>query len=236
MKIGMHLLICDSSIELLWSNIGYHHSLVDCIVVMANNPSNLLEKYIKILSKEFPNLYYVGPVAGEMTMDLQASVCTRMSLQLRDMGCDWVVPCDDDEFYTGGLRESIARADFAGFHVIDQDGFCFYSTEIDSWDLNPVRRMVWRDPDATKYEYRKAIHTTKNLVGLSPGNHWAFYEGFQPKRSRDSQIRIYHFTFREKKVFVNIGVPKTITENQILEKNLIRDTFMIEELNKRDLP
>ena len=154
---------------------------------------------------------------------LQVQMVSRMSFELKSRGCSWVVPCDDDEFYIGDIRAGVLKAERNGYNVLYQDGFCYYTTEMDSKDINPVRRLTWRDPDTFDYAYRKAIHSTKNFISVTPGNHWINFS--VPSRSfKDSSLRINHYNHREKKSFNNICAMDTFTPltiDQIHAKKLV---------------
>ena len=234
----MSLLVCDSSLNLIISHVLYHSTMVDEIVCIVNKPSQLMIYILSVLEKSISNFKVIGVTYDAMSIPLQGTICTKMTKYLGESGCDWVIPCDDDEFYVGDIRQDILAADSGGFNVLYQDGFCFYTTvEGDNLDLNPVRNMVYRDQFSENYAFRKAIHKTENFSKCLHGNHWI--EFTVPSRAINlKNLLIFHYHHRERRLFNDnkLKILSPLTSEQVKEKDLIKDTSLIEALDKRGLP
>lgn len=239
MKIGMSLLVCDSSFNLILSNVLYHLKKVDYICCIAHKPSKLLVKLLNYLQNENENFYYLARYDGQMTLEAQVHICNTMTKSLRDRGCEWVIPADDDEFYVGDIRECIKFAKDNTFNVVYQKGFCFYSTELDTPNLNPCRSMTYRDPDDFKYNFCKAIHRTDCFERLSPGNHWVKYTSDITQREIIMEdLVIHHYSYRKKFLFEHVK-DKTfniLKENDIKDKNLVKDISIIDIFDMENIP
>ena len=239
MKIGMSLLICDSSLNLLTTHILYHSANVDKIVCIANRPSKLIVYLLKQMEKTLHNFELLEISNEIMTIEIQQKLCSKMSIYLKDKGCSWVIPCDDDEFYVGDLRSEIQNADDNNFNILYQDGYCFYTTwESDKLDINPIRNMRYRDSDTVDYAFRKAIHKTSEFVSTLPGNHWVTLSS--PIRSHKTEnLKIFHYHYRYKKIFADNeinGCYSVLDRQCILDKNLIFDDTLIRILNEKGIP
>jgi len=236
-KLGMSLLVCDTGFDLIASNVLYHSKRVDFICCIVNNPSPLLLKLLGFLERSVKNFQIINQINEPISPGFQVAVTNEMTFWLKDRGCEWVIPCDDDEFYIGDLTAAIDSAEAQGCNVVYQNGFCYYSTEMDGPDINPVRRMTWRDPDTIDYAYRKAIHKTKNFKTACIGNHWVKFDGTEQKKCQ-TNLRINHYTYRRKYKYWNAGeiTCPVLTRKQIEEKNLCEDRILIDIFDKENIP
>lgn len=233
----MSLLVCDSSYDLLVSNVAYHSSLVDIIVCVANNPSKLLEVMLHSLESIFPKFKYVGKKNDVMTMELQVQICNWMTEYLKEQGCSWVIPCDDDEFHIGRLRDCLTVAERDGFNTVYQDGFCFYSTIFDKREINPVRKMIYRDPETVDYNFRKAIHKTKNFKSVTEGNHAVLFNNEKIAAVRYPCLQIRHYNYRKKFLFSHVkDVFIPLNQEMILSKKLVLDMSTINLFDEIGVP
>lgn len=239
LKIGMSLLVCDSSINFIFTHVLYYSDKVDHIVCIANKPSKILIYILNLLQKKFENFQFLETSSDVMTIAIQQKLCTKMSLCLKDKGCDWIIPCDDDEFYLGNIREEIDKADASGFNVLYQNGFCFYTTwDSEKIDLNPVRNMRYRDPDTVDYNFRKAIHKASDFISTLSGNHWVNLS-CPVKQTKSQNLIIYHYHYRYRKTFADNeinGCWSILNESQILEKKLVFDDTLIHILDEKGIP
>ena len=233
----MSLLVCDTSLNLLTTHVLYHSKLVDKIVCVANKPSKLLVHMLRCLERGVHNFELIDISYDTMTISLQMQICTKMTIHLKNQGCSWVIPCDDDEFYLGNIRDNINLAEINGCNVLYQDGFCFYNTDQDVEDLNPVRSMVYRDPPAVDYAFRKAIHKTQDFSKMLSGNHWVEFK-IPTTSIKSIDLFIYHYHFRKRKLFSDIERPPIylLTKEQIVEKSLIKDEALLELLDTGGIP
>jgi hypothetical protein len=235
--IGMSLLVCDTSFDFLVSNVMYHSKKVDLIICTANNPSKLLLKMIELLENSVSNFKFFRSVYEPISLDLQVSMVNSMVEELIKKGCKWVVNCDDDEFYLGDIRESIFKAEQNNCNVLYQDGFCFHSTIHDNQNLNPVRRMVYRDSENVDYNFRKAIHRTENFYSVTPGNHWVMFYGDQYKEMKDPTLLIYHYSYRKKYLYPHYkDTFKLKTDQEISELQLVKDETLIHVFDSEGIP
>lgn len=236
----MFLLVCDTSLNLLLSNVLYHMGVVDHIVCIANRPSKILLCLLDLLQAKFPNFTLLEINNDTMTIPLQTKLSTKMSLFLKEKGCYWVLPCDDDEFWVGDVRRVINTATDMGFNVLYENGYCFYSTLTDTHDLNPVRNMIYRDPDNTPYNFRKAIFKTTDYVAAHTGNHWIFLNK-TPQIFTVTNLYIYHYHYRQRRLFADntkthISSLSAIDETTIQNKKLIVDKTLINLFDERGIP
>jgi hypothetical protein len=235
--IGMSLLVCDTSFDLLISNVLYHSKRVDQIICTANNPSKLLLKLLEFLESSVKNFKVYKLVYEPISLDLQVSMVNDMVGELTRLGCKWVVNCDDDEFYLGDIKRSVKMAEENDCNALYQNGFCFHSTTLDNSNLNPIRRMTYRDPDTVDYDFRKVIHRTENFYSVTPGNHWVQFYGSHYKEMRDDSLLIYHYSYRKKYLFPHLKKefhPKT--KKEISSLGLVEDITLIELFDLENIP
>lgn len=222
MKLGMSLLVCNSSLDLIESHIYLHSPKVDIIACIANNPSIDLVIKLKAIEVNNSKFKYLGGYNCQMNTDVQIIISNILTNYLKEVGCTWVIPCDDDEFYIGDIRECLTR----DINVAYASGFCFYSTILDNpLEQNPLKRISYRDPDETPYQYHKAIHRTKNFKTVERGNHTVCYYNEAIFRKIYKSLVIHHYSHREKLLFThNSGDSfKLLTYNDIIHKKLVKD-------------
>ena len=240
MKLGMSLLLCEHSYGFIPSIFQYHAQIVDEFAYVVNNPSDKLLYVLAEAAKRVGKpVHFLGEVNGPMTYDLQSQTCTEMTRFLARRRCDWVIPGDDDEFYVGDVLKGITDADGLGCNVLYTDGYLFHGAVGDRVDPNPVKSMVWRDPDKTVYATRKAIHKTVNFSYLTPGNHWAIFNDGRYIHHADPDILIYHYGDRVRQMFQEAADRPTyqpLTGAQIAERGLVNDTTLYDLFNEQKVP
>lgn len=229
MKIGATLLIDNYGHPVANTTVAWHTRMFDRLVCVANCPSLEFHDHLKSLARAYPNFKYLGPDTTPFDpIGYHCRVVNRMVESLRDM--DFVIHLDDDEFYTGPVRQ-VLEATTAD--VVYQGGSCFYETSLDAPDSNPVRRMTYRDPDGFPYQYAKAMHRLTGFKSTCPGNHQVNWHGGNPKVFISDKIKIYHYSHRVKALRPG-HLPKDL--EFIKTNGLIQDTSLIELFTKENIP
>lgn len=222
MRIGMTLLTSDGGFNLILPHVLFHIRMVDRMVCIANNPSKMLKYLLNHLSEKFPTFEYMGGVYRDFNPKRQTVWVNAMIQKLTKMGMDWIINCDEDEFYYGPVRHTIDKIEKEGFNTMHTNGYCFYSTEKDKYNSNPIRSMTYRDPNDTPYGYKKMIHKTKNFLTTTDGNHWIKFKDTPLNTYESSKITIFHYTHRPKSMWNGRCVLHS-------EESIKKNKFVIDE-------
>lgn len=234
MSIAMNLLVCDYSIEMIAPMVLYHQPKVDFFVCAAHRPSRTLWAYLIELSERIPNFKLLGAVMEEYGPERQAEWSSWMIETSKSLGATWMINADDDEFYVGDVRGVVRDSERRGYTQICPDGHCFWEVEGEPYDPNPVRRMIWRDPDDTKYLFQKPIHQADGFLGTTPGNHFVRYDkGKRTIFNYTGDLKVFHYTYRRKALAR--GRDPLPTE-KAREQRLVCDTRLVEEFDRINLP
>lgn len=194
MKLAMTLLV-KNEIDIIKAHVGYHLPKVDYLIVMDNLSTDGTFEYLKEVESRY-NCVFVLSVASNLYS--QNDWVPRMVSYAINLGADWIVNSDADEFYIGDLRGAIQEAYNDGYNQIYPKGSTFYMTVRDPMYANPVERLVYRDPLSVKYENDKVIHSTIGFEGLSQGNHWVlFNKMITSKILQTDRIRLFHYPERD---------------------------------------
>jgi hypothetical protein len=240
MKIGMTLLLSDGGLDFALANILWHSKIVDQIACIAHRPCKLLQHVLRHAEDIVPNFTYIGAdftefPTGEFRNQYQCNMFHNMINYLKPYNFDWVINADDDEFYVGPVREKLEFGLATGIDIIYTDGHCFYETYHDDSDRNPVRRMLYRDPDNVDYQYKKAIPQLKNFQATTPGNHFVQLNKPSPVVISFPDLYIYHYTFRKGKTRTPLEAWPILTETQVAEKGLVFDPTLKELFDKNNI-
>lgn len=202
MKLGMTLLV-KNEIDIIKYHIEYHKDKMDAIVVIDNNSTDGTYEYLKslesnnfVVKRELSNNY------------LQDKWVTKMVFMLRDMGCDWVVNSDADEFWRGNIFREVDNLWNQGYEYLFVKSYVFKPTYLDNQrDKNPTTRLLWRS--RCHETYPKVIVATGPFERIGKGNDEAFFCRNVEKKVIDECI-IYHYSQRGlehyKKKYLDGGV------------------------------
>ena len=216
MKIVMTLLVKDE-IDIVESNMKFHlESFVDALIVTDNGSTDgtrdLLADYAArgdiILLDEAGDDYD------------QSRWVTRMALMARDeLGADWIVNNDADEFWvcdSGDMHASLAGATApiqrcARLNLVAP----FDGSEAAPWHERLIYRVATafprpqlndylRDPLPGPYFFQalpgKTLLQAKGLARVRQGNHNADYDS--PVTAEHAAVSIYHYPVRSRAQFI----------------------------------
>lgn len=218
-KIGMTLYVTDEDYNFIIPNVMYHRHHVEKIYCIAHKPSRLMKYQINKLSKDIDNFEYIGDRNEPYTVENHVAWTNHMIMHLGIQGIEWVINAYPNEFYYGNIGYMVTEASKQDYNLLLTDGFCFYQTVRDLYDLNPVRSMFYRDPDGTEYQYKKSIHRTQDFKTTTPGDHWIRYDKTPVKQAFSKGLQILRFQYNSKKV----EGWRPLDDNEIKEKNLTVD-------------
>jgi glycosyltransferase involved in cell wall biosynthesis len=194
MKLAMTLLV-KNEIDIIKTHVEYHLPKVDYLVVMDNLSTDGTLEYLRSMGDKNDNLYVLS-VASNLYS--QNDWVPRMVSYAINLGADWIVNSDADEFYIGDLKGAVQEAYNEGYNQVYPKGSTFYMTVRDPIYANPVKRMIYRDPLSVKYENDKVIHSTVGFEGLSQGNHWVLFNKIiTSKILQTDKIRLFHYPERD---------------------------------------
>lgn len=134
----------------------------------------------------------------------QSAKTTHLAYVAAQMGADWVVPFDSDEWWFspyGTLNEVIPRSEH---NVIAARMYNYFPTALDGDDPDPIKRICWRQAE-TQDLHKVACATHPSLV-IAMGNHHATYFNTRPEYNDTGLILINHFPWRSAEQFVRKGV------------------------------
>ncbi len=217
MKIVMTFLV-KNEIDIVERNLRFHlDSFVDQIIVTDNGSTDgtreLLADYAK--TKDVVLLDEAGDNYD------QSRWVTRMALMARDdLGADWIVNNDADEFWVarnGDMRATLGAASAAIQHCPRLNCVAPYdAAEEAPWYERLIYRAAkpfprepmadyLRDPLPGPYFFQalpgKALLRAQGLKMVHQGNHNAKYEG--PVEETVAPIDIYHYPARSRDQFVS---------------------------------
>lgn len=130
----------------------------------------------------------------------QSAKMTALAGRARQMGADWIVPFDADEWmYSPFGRIADVLADVAAqWLVVPAALYDHVATGCDKAIENPVRRIVWRR-DTPAPLPKVACRWREDMV-IGQGNHGATYNG--GPTTFDQLLVIRHFPYRSVEQFV----------------------------------
>ena len=240
LKIGMTLLVNDDSFDIVMPNVLWNSKVFDQIVCVADRPGRMLEVVLRDLERQVPNFKYLGPSVPFINFpDDHPLLINPMIQELTNMGMEWVLNLDDDEFLVGDhVRDSIERTASAGLNALYTHGHVFYEVQTDVRDANPVRRMVHRDPDGTDFRSKKVIHKTADFLTTTSGNHFIQYRSTPVLPGFDPSLLIYHYCIRLKRYdYKSRKLHRdTLSEEGAKEIGLAVDRSLIELFDKFGIP
>lgn len=228
MRVGTTLLLCDASIPFVLATTAWHSRMFHLISIILHRPCKTLLHLCKTVEAMYPNVYVAAVTGENYTEDNHTNWCNFALKDLVRRGCDFITNLDDDEFYVSSITELIE----AVRHSVDlsrymqtifyQTGHCFYQTELDTKDFNPIRSMLYRENNV-EYEFKKWICPAHLFKSTTNGNHYVTTSKKIPAGIIDT-LKIYHYSYRKKTLNNNRYVP--LTEAAIKEKGLVYDGLL----------
>jgi hypothetical protein len=201
MKIAMTLLV-KNEMDVIETHIRYHRPKVDFMVVMDNMSGDGTYETLLSLSEELGGIVVL--TMASRVYD-QAFWVTRMVRHCAEMGADWVVNSDADEFWVGDLRYVVEEFWKVGANIVYPCGTTFVPTvRDDPMVLNPIKRMLHRDPDSVEFGSKKAIHATEGFSHVEQGNHYArFVPCITDHVQETTSLKLCHYPMRGEEQFVS---------------------------------
>lgn len=155
-------------------------------------------------TREILEMYPITIVDDTNPAHEQSKKTTALAMQAQEMGADWVVPFDSDEWWyspAGRLGDVLDNLDVS---IAVAQMYNHFPTALDPDEPDPTKRQGWRQ--AEPQELRKvACRTNKTLV-IGEGNHNARYFNTDPSWNDTGLIQIRHFPWRSPAQFVRKGV------------------------------
>ncbi len=203
-RLIMTLLVKNEE-RVLEQNILFHKAMgVDAFIITDNNST---DRTPQIIQKYIDKGWVVESFMDYDTKHLQKKKVDRMVWCAKNKhNADWVINCDADEFWyspQGNLKsemtEDINVLTCKSINVYPEKGVDFWK-----WDM-----VIKPMPDTTKYNLSpynlfrrytyKVAHSTRGYVRISMGNHKVM---MAPRRKRDSEIIIYHYSIMDLQSFI----------------------------------
>lgn len=197
MKIGATLLIKDE-MDVIEFFLKHHLPQLDALIALDNlsvdGTYEFLMKYkepkLKVLSIPSSNYY-------------QKEWIGRACRFLIELGMDWILNLDADEFITGNIKAVIETAHEQGYNQIYPHGTFYYPTIYDNSNEHPLKRLLYHDPWTKKYNNDKVILRTTGFIGVCQGNHWVHLRnGIEHKVLRPDNLHLHHYPDRSGEQFI----------------------------------
>ncbi len=197
MKIGATLLVKDE-MDIIERCLEFYLPQLDKIIVLDNLSTDGTYEYL--LKNKDPKLIVLSiPSASYYQKDWVGRACRH----LINLGMDWILNLDADEFITGKIRTAIASAQGFGYNQIYPLGTFYYPTVHDQPYSSLFERMLYHDPWTKKYNNDKVIFRTIGFTGVSQGNHWVhLQEGIKQVVLRTDSLRLHHYPDRSTEQFI----------------------------------
>lgn len=189
--IGISL--AKNNADIIGLTVGHMISQVDHVIVMDNTSTDGAREILSSL----PITVIDDPEPGYY----QSRKMTALAKVARNMGAEWVVPFDSDEFWYspfGTIKEVlddlrpqwlVATADLYD-HVT--------STDDDSLELNPLKRIGWRR--SYKGALPKVACRWREDLVIEQGNHSAGYHGGMTRQ--EGLLVVRHYPYRSTEQFI----------------------------------
>jgi glycosyltransferase involved in cell wall biosynthesis len=224
----MSLLIRDE-VGLIAANIAFHSRLgVDCFVVTDNGSIDGTRETLEDLRADFDIVLLDEP---RHTMQQDVWVNRMADIARKDLGADWIINGDADEFWapTGGsLKAAIdtgasvlrcPRANMlASKAAVESQGYSFIDNVfrvVRPFDNSEYKAPPWRLSDRPVTMSRIGKKVMCRLAGLRAvqyGNHEAIHEG---DTIDTADMHVYHYPVRTFSEFLS----KVINHGTSLENN-----------------
>lgn len=196
MKIALTML-AKNEIDIIKYSLAYHIPKVDFVIVLDNGSTDgTLEFLKKQESEKFIILEDSTPTGGLNGFYM------KMILKATELGADWVINCDADEFYVGDFRSEIEEASKEGFGSLSVQTFKHFlpTYSDDLSEENYVKRTIWHLPLGQKVlncREQKAIHMTKGFSKISNGNHDVVFsrDEYKPEKISKNTV-LHHYGYR----------------------------------------
>lgn len=192
--------MCRDEVDIAEAVLRQIASQVDHVIASDNGSVDGTRELLDALASELPLTVMDDPDPAYRQSE-KMSALARMA---RDMGADWVVPHDYDEYwYSPFGRIADVLMEFDKYSIAEAAIYNHLPTAIDPDEDDPVKAMGWRfrRPGVLP---KVACRTDERLT-IHMGNHGADYGRFAG-RTIKSQLVIRHFPYRSPEQFVRKAV------------------------------
>lgn len=204
-RLIMTLLVKNEE-DMLEENLLFHKAMgVDSFIITDNNSTDRTPEIIR----EYQQKGWITEVIEEKATNYeQKEWVNRMIWKAKTIyGADWIINADADELWyspSGNLKNEMS---ITNANVLNCELRSVYPEEEKPfWQWNKTVKAV---ADPGKYDLscyslferqnKKVIHRAAGYLQISMGNHKVT---MFPKRSIDSDIRVYHYNIRGKRQFL----------------------------------
>ncbi len=198
MKIGATLLVKDE-MDIIERCLEHYLPQLDMIIVLDNLSTDGTYEYL--LKHADSKLKVLSiPSASYYQKDWVGRACRH----LINLGMDWILNIDADEFITGKIRTVIVSMQELGYNQIYPLGTFYYPTMRDQpYHPDLLERMLYHDPWTKKYNNDKVIFRTTGFTRVSQGNHWVhIQEDIKQVVIRTNSLRLHHYPDRSAEQFI----------------------------------
>lgn len=170
---------------------------VDRIIVADNGSTDGTRDVLDRLQGELDLIVVDDPIVAYY----QSEKMTNLANMAHDAGAVWVVPFDADEIWyhpAGRIRDELqgVSADVLDVRLINH-----YATGLDDDDLDPFRRLAWRQP--LPQELGKIAVRWRDGAVILQGNHGVQLPEDALASTQDIGVRIRHFSYRSAEQFIS---------------------------------
>lgn len=204
-RLIMTLLVKNEE-GMLEENLRFHKAMgVDGFIITDNNSTDRTPEIIE----KYRQMGWVKEVIQETATNYeQKAWVDRMIWKAKTRyGADWIINADADELWyapSGNLKDELSRT---GANVLNCEMRSLYPEEDKPfWQWDKAVKYV---PDLEHYglslyslferQNKKVVHRAAGYIQISMGNHKVT---MLPKRSADTDIRVYHYNIRGKQQFL----------------------------------
>lgn len=190
--------MCRDEADITEAFIRHAASQVDFMVVADNNSVDGTRDILDRLAKELPLTVLDDPEIGFY----QSVKMSELGEQAREMGADWIVPADFDEFWVSphGRLGDILEQHTVDYGLVTAELYDYVATDLDDHcQSDPTKRLKWRRPYPLPL-HKVAARAVPGLV-IAMGNHWAHHP--IPARFTESPaLVVRHLPYRTADQFI----------------------------------
>lgn len=179
--------------DIIASTIRVMLTHVDQVLIADNGSTDGTREILDDLSVRYPVVVTDDPEVGYW----QAEKITRLAGHARELGAEWVIPCDADEAWltrTGRSIKDVLLSLPDTVRVASADLWDHVATGQDPDEPDPLVRIGWRRSHPAALP-KVAVRPLEGLR-VAQGNHAATYEDQETPVTVTGLLTIRHFPYR----------------------------------------